>query len=166
MLQKPVKVPNTTTPLSCRDAYNPSEFTHSTPKPFFKVSKPHKKPWKTHPKVLGPPSAHLTLSAHETTITASPFLRLPGEIRNMIYTYALSSPKGYLRYSKAVARFDVLDIGVGLLIMCYFVAFETLYLPPQLNRLVFEPPTHADFGTIKMIGKLIKLTDEVGWGEG
>jgi hypothetical protein len=134
-----------------------------------KISKPHKRPPKTHPKILGPLSSHTTLAAHQAAIAASPLLSLPGEIRNIIYAYALTSETKCLLFDTQHGRFDVSRIGAGLLQTCHMVSREAIYLPLVLNTLVFSFSTSSDESETRMLkclGKVIKLGWQIGLKEG
>ena len=83
----------------------------------------------------------------------------------MIWEYALTSPTGSLTYDTTKNRFDVSTIGAGLLTSCHFVALETLYLPLQLNRLVFDTPTlaNANVDFMVFLERLNRLEAALGW---
>jgi hypothetical protein len=134
-----------------------------------KISKTRKRSRKTHIKVLGPLSSHTILAAHLAAIAASPLLSLPGEIRNMIYAYALTSETKLLAYNNQRGRFDVSRIGAGLLQICHMVSRETMYLPLLLNTLVFGSPTGSgdnEERMLKCLGKIINLGWEIGSRDG
>jgi hypothetical protein len=127
-----------------------------------KISKSYKRPRKTHLKFLGPLSSHTTLAAHQAAIVASPLLSLPGELRNMIYAYALTAETKLLTYDDRDGRFDVSGIGAGLLQTCHVVSRETMYLPLLLNTLAFGSSTGSgenEERMLKCLGKVINL----GW---
>ncbi|KAH7349018.1 hypothetical protein BKA66DRAFT_392866, partial [Pyrenochaeta sp. MPI-SDFR-AT-0127] len=84
---------------------------------------------------------HITSMGPETIPSQSPLLALPAELRQMIWKYALTSPTSTLHYISRTKRFDVSQIGAGLLTTCHFIGTETQYLPIQLNQLVFEMTT-------------------------
>jgi hypothetical protein len=131
-----------------------------------KISKPPKRPRKAHLKILGPVFSHTTLAAHEAVVLASPFLSLPGEIRNMIYTYALSSETQCLAYDKRHGRFNVSGIGAGLLQTCHMVSRETMYMPLLVNTLVFSSSTgggETEEKMLKCMGRIIRLGGKFGW---
>ena len=92
----------------------------------------------------------------------SPVLALPRELRNAIYSYALTSPTGSLTFIPCTLRFDVSAIGVGLLVTCRSLAEETRYLPLQLNKLVFHMPD-SRVGFALFLCRLNELEDKMGW---
>ena len=148
------------------DGYNPSTTTRSSFKNPSKVSKPRRRPPKTHLKILGPVSSHTTPAAHQAAISASPFLSLPGEIRNMIYVYALTSKTNRLPYDKQHGRFDVSKIGAGLLQTCQMVSCETMHMPLTLNTIVFPTSTGSGEAELKMLGcmgRIIRLGHAFKW---
>jgi hypothetical protein len=121
----------------------PLQHSRPTSSPFkstSRVTKPRKPARKSHIKLLGSLHAHTTLTAHQAAISSSPLLSLPGEIRSMIWEYAMTVSSGCLHYSTSEGRFDVSGIGAGLLTSCHLVALETTLLPLRPNTLVFEPP--------------------------
>jgi hypothetical protein len=96
------------------------------------------------------------------TYSSSPFLALPAELRNAIYTFALTTPSGSLTFNPSTRRFDVSSIGAGLLTTCRALFEETQYLPLQLNKLVFEIPVlHVKL--MVLLAKLTRLEEEMGW---
>jgi len=148
------------------DGYNPSTTTRSSFKNPSKVSKPRRRPPKTHLKILGPVSSHTTPAAHQAAISASPFLSLPGEIRNMIYVYALTSETNRLSYDKQLGRFDVSKIGAGLIQTCHMVSCETMYMPLTLNTIVFPTSTgsgEAELKRLGCMGKIMRLGYAFNW---
>lgn len=111
-----------------------------------KISKPHRRRKKHHLKFLGPTQNDpITISSK----TISPILRLPGEIRKLIYSYALTSPTSTLAYDASEMRFQADDIGLGLLSSCHAVALETQHLHFKLNTLVFALENSDDAGALK-----------------
>jgi hypothetical protein len=92
----------------------------------------------------------------------STLLALPAELRNVIYTYALTSPTSSLTFIPSTRRFDVSTIGAGLLVTCRSLAEETRYLPLQLNKLVFHMPDFS-VGFALFLEKLNELEEEMGW---
>ncbi|KAH7079459.1 hypothetical protein FB567DRAFT_122706 [Paraphoma chrysanthemicola] len=86
------------------------------------------------------------------------FTSLPAEIRNQIYVYALTSPTGSLTFDPLRGRFDVSDIGAGLLITSRSLYEETRYLPLQLNQLVIDA-----WGYMGLLSKLNRLEQDMGW---
>ncbi|EUC47016.1 hypothetical protein COCMIDRAFT_45383, partial [Bipolaris oryzae ATCC 44560] len=92
---------------------------------------------KHHIKLLGSVESSAASTPSITSSTEIPFLlRLPGEIRNLIYSYALTSPTSSLTYNVSEMRFPLHDIGFGLMSSCHALALETQYLHLKLNRLV------------------------------
>lgn len=85
---------------------------------------------KTHRKIL---DRQVT-----TDQSGSRLLSLPAEIREQIWTEALTALDETLRFSPAARRFNVAAIGSGLLTACHLTAIETQLLPPKLNTLVFS----------------------------
>jgi len=163
---KLIQESSVTTKLSEPDSHNPSTTTRSSFKNPSKVSKPRRRPPKTHPKILGPVSSHTTPAAHQAAVSASPFLSLPGEIRNMIYVYALTSKTNRLPYDKQHGRFDVSKIGAGLLQTCQMVSCETMYMPLTLNTIVFPTSTGSGEAELKMLGcmgKIMRLGSAFNW---
>jgi hypothetical protein len=93
---------------------------------------------------------------------SSPLLLLPAELRNLIYSYALTSSTGSLCFNPITRRFDVSPIGAGLLTSCHSVFEETRYLPLQLNRLVFEMQVPSVWFMV-LLAKLNRLEEDMGW---
>jgi len=139
------------------DGHNPSTTPRSSFKNPSKVSKPRRRPPKTHLKIVGPVSSHTTPAAHQAAVLASPFLSLPGEIRNMIYVYALTSETNRLPYDKQHGRFDVSKIGAGLLQTCQMVSCETMYMPLTSNTIVFPTSTGSKEPELKMLGCIERI---------
>ena len=103
-----------------------------------KIGKFRPKAKKHHLKLLGPVESSPTATPSTTSSTEIPFLlRLPGEVRNLIYSYALTSPTSSLVYNASEMCFPLHDIGLGLMSSCHALALETQYLHFKLNRLVF-----------------------------
>jgi hypothetical protein len=96
------------------------------------------------------------------TITPSSLLSLPAELRNLIYTFALTSSTRALTFNASTRRFDVLPIGAGLLTTCSQLFDETRYLPLQLNRLVFEMDAPSVWFMV-LLSKLNRLEEDMGW---
>jgi hypothetical protein len=148
---------------SRRDIYNP---THQYG-PLFqtptKKCKSHPKAKKHHLKLLGPvQNDPTTTPARET----SPLLRLPIEVRHLIFSYALTSPSSSLTYNAADMRFSLCDIGSGLLSSCHALALETQYLHLKLNTLIFvlDRDTGVSERDLKAIlTNLERLGDARGW---
>ena len=95
---------------------------------------------KVHPKVLGPLHA-------DTPIQTSRLLRLPAEIRIMIWELIMTTETGELHYDAEENGFTV--VGPcrswrwevpGLLMTCHQVALETLWLYLKVNSVVFPWP--------------------------
>jgi len=148
------------------DGHNPSTTTRSSFKNPSKVSKPRRRPPKTHLKILVPVSSHTTPAAHQAAVSASPLLSLPGEIRNVIYIYALTSETNRLPYDKQHGRFGVSKIGAGLLQTCQMVSCETMYMPLTLNTIVFPTSTGSGEAELKMLGcmgRIIRLGHAFKW---
>ncbi|XP_014558870.1 hypothetical protein COCVIDRAFT_93474 [Bipolaris victoriae FI3] len=132
-----------------------------------KIGKFRSKAKKHHLKLLGPVKVSPTTTPSTTSSTEIPFLlRLPGEIRNLIYSYALTSPTSSLIYNASEMRFPLHDIGFGLMSSCHALALETQYQHFKLNRLVFV----VNQGTIGNIWDYItvmknlgRLADAKGW---
>jgi len=112
-----------------------------------KTPKRHKKARKHHLKFLGPiqddhPAPHANdLDQPATTTPASnpsPLLRLPPEVFHRIASYALTSPTSSLGYNFTTMRFDVAEIGVGLISTCHAIALATRFLHFSKNTLVFK----------------------------
>lgn len=159
------KEPQISTKPGQAESFEPSRTTKFLFRKSLKTFRSYKRPRKTHTKILGPLSSHTTLAAHQAAIAASPLLCLSGEIRNMIYAYALTSEKRLLAYDVQHGRFDISGIGAGLLQTCHMVSRETIYLPLLLNTLVFGSPTGSGENEERMlrcIGKVIKLWREIG----
>ena len=93
----------------------------------------------------------------------SSLLALPAELRNQIYSYALTSPTHTLTFNVQTKRFDVSTIGAGLLTTCGSLFEETRYLPLQLNRLVFEVPSSPSVSFMVLLAKLKRLEEDMGW---
>ncbi|KAF2702793.1 hypothetical protein K504DRAFT_463979 [Pleomassaria siparia CBS 279.74] len=74
-----------------------------------KAPRRQRRPRKVHPRVLGP----LDVSTSEAIANASPLLRLPPEIRNMIWKHALTTTD---------RRYKV----PGIITVCHQVALETM----------------------------------------
>ena len=94
---------------------------------------------------------------------SSPLLALPAELRNQIYSYALTSPTHTLTFNVQTKRFDVPAIGAGLLTTCRSLSEETRYLPLQLNRLVFEVASSPSVSFMVLLAKLRRLEEDMGW---
>lgn len=159
------KEPQISTKPGQAEGFEPSRTTKFLFRKSSKTFRSYKRPRKTHNKILGPLSSHTTLAAHQAAIAASPLLCLPGEIRNMIYAYALTSETRHLAYDVQHGRFDVSGIGAGLLQTCHMVSCETMYLPLLLNTLVFGSSTGSGEKEARMLrcmGKVIKLWREIG----
>ena len=75
----------------------------------------------------------------------------------MIWEYALTSDNGTLQYSLDTKRFNVSQIGAGLLTTCSSVSAETLYTPLLLNTLVFDVGTVGDVDLWILLARLERL---------
>lgn len=93
---------------------------------------------------------------------SSPLLCLPAELRNIIYEYALTSPDSNLHFDSESKRFDISQIGAGLLTTNRSLYMETRYLPLQLNRLVFVL-RHTSMDLLMLFSRLDELEEEMGW---
>jgi hypothetical protein len=125
--------------LSDKEAYSPkaSQLSQAQQISFenpTKISKPRRRAKKHHLKFLGPAQDKFTTTSSKTI---SPLLRLPGEIRNLIYFYTLTSPTSALVYNASEMRFETSGIGLGLLSSCHAIALETQHLHFKLNTLLF-----------------------------
>ncbi|KAH8731986.1 hypothetical protein GQ44DRAFT_271014 [Phaeosphaeriaceae sp. PMI808] len=87
---------------------------------------------------------------------------LPAELRNMIWEYACTSSTGILSFDSESRRFDVSQIGAGLLTTCRSLFEETWCLPLQLNRLLFQVPSPSVWFMV-FLAKLNRLEEEMGW---
>ena len=128
----------TTTTLHTKSTPNTTKtVATTTPPSTTRISKPaRRRPLKTHPKVLGPlATSYATASLHQSS---SRLLSLPPEIRNLIWTQALTSSDGTLRYNTSESRFEGQDVALSLPATCHQVALETQYLAVKVNKLVFE----------------------------
>ncbi|XPS81005.1 hypothetical protein M3J09_012949 [Ascochyta lentis] len=96
---------------------------------------------------------NLAISA---TPMPSPLLELPFELRRAIWVYALTSETNTLRYNPGTRRFNVSQIGAGLLVTCRSISAETLYMPLRLNKLVFNVGT-KDVDLWVLLAKLERL---------
>lgn len=72
---------------------------------------------------------------------ASLLLKFPAELRNLIWDFALTSDNYTLHYNTDSKRYNVSNIGAGLLTTCRTISAETLYTPLRLNTLVFDVST-------------------------
>lgn len=95
--------------------------------------------------------------------STSPLLKLPAELRNMVYEYAFTTSTGELFYDATKKRFDVTSIGAGLLTTCHSILQEVQYLPLQFNKLVFQMPTPADVDFMVFLARLHRLEEAMGW---
>lgn len=95
--------------------------------------------------------------------TQSPLLALPAEVRAMIWEFALTSPSGYLLFVQCTERFDVSDIGAGLLSTCKSVFEETRYLPLRLNVLHFHETQDLELPYVEIMTKLMRIETKNGW---
>jgi hypothetical protein len=98
-----------------------------------------------------------------TAATPSPLLSLPAELRNQIYTLALTSPTSTLPFNPTTRRFDVSSIGAGLLSTCSQIFDETRYLPLQLNRLVFDMESPCGVWFMVLLKKVERIEEDMGW---
>jgi hypothetical protein len=158
--------PTATAAISEDEGYISFKCTESSFQNPSKISKPRKRPRKSHLKIIGPISSHTTLAAHQAAVSASPLLSLPCEIRNKIYAYALTSETQRLVYDKQHDRFNVSQIGAGLQQTCQMVSRETMNMPLILNTLVFPPSTRSGEAEKKMVGcmgRIIRLAREFEW---
>jgi hypothetical protein len=122
-----------------------------------------KRPRKIHPRVLG--AFDPRFSSH-----CSPLLALPFEIRRMIWSYALTSPTGYLHYSADAPYYSVSSphtsesrssqYNGSLLLTCHQICNETLHLPLKLNTIVF----HRDWEHHVWLQGLKRKEDAMGEG--
>ncbi|KAJ6272487.1 hypothetical protein PSV08DRAFT_246591 [Bipolaris maydis] len=132
-----------------------------------KIGKSRLRAKKHHLKLLGPVEASPATTLSTTSSTEIPFLlRLPGEIRNSIYSYALTSPTLSLTYNASEMRFPLDDIGFGLMSSCHALALETQYLHLKLNRLVFVFDTDTALKTREyfiVLENLKRLGDAKSW---
>ena len=111
-----------------------------------KILKRDKQAKKHHLKFLGPtqddhlppPTNDLDQPATTHTSSPSPLLRLPPEVFHRIASYALTSPTESLSYNFTDMRFDVAEIGVGLISTCHAIALETRFLHLSKNTLIFK----------------------------
>lgn len=93
--------------------------------------------------------------------TASSFLALAAEVRNLVYLYVLTLPTRNLTFDASTRRFNVSTIGAGLLSTCLLVWGETRYLPLQLDRLRFKGLTSSVWAMI-LLAKLNRLEEKLG----
>jgi len=94
-------------------------------------------------------------------------LTLPAEIRHEIYTYALTSLPYrtlYFDYS-STDRFDVSDIGAGLLTTCRQLYEETRWMPLQLNTMEIGITLEPSKKLLACVKKLeaLKKDKNKGW---
>lgn len=94
--------------------------------------------------------------------TKPTLLTLPAELRNQIYTLALTSPTRTLTFKPTTRRFDVSLIGAGLLSTCSQIFDETRYLPLQLNRLVFDMEGPSVWFMV-LLSKMERIEEDMGW---
>ncbi|KAF2629250.1 hypothetical protein BU25DRAFT_420128 [Macroventuria anomochaeta] len=90
--------------------------------------------------------------------------KLPAELRNMIWNYALTSDTGTLQYNPSTKRFDVSHIGAGLLTTCRSISIETLYTPVRLNTLVFDTGIVGDVDLWVLLARLGRLDQATQYG--
>ncbi|UPX19942.1 uncharacterized protein EKO05_0010191 [Ascochyta rabiei] len=105
-------------------------------------------------------STHLAFRSSirpSATQMPSPLLELPSELRNMIWEYALTNDTRSLRYNPDTKRFDVSQIGAGLLVTCRSISLETLHTPICLNTLFFNVGTIGDVDMWLLLAKLERL---------
>lgn len=110
-------------------------------------------------------------SINTPSIAAMPqpptLLTLPAEIRHEIYTYALTSLPYrtlYFDYS-STDRFDVSDIGAGLLTTCRQLYEETRWMPLQLNTMEIGITLEPSKKLLACVKKLeaLKKDKNKGW---
>ncbi|KAF1968707.1 hypothetical protein BU23DRAFT_257641 [Bimuria novae-zelandiae CBS 107.79] len=118
---------------------------------------PRRRPRKTHPKVLGPLSTQYTTPS---AVQMSRLLSLPPELRNIIWSYALTSDDSRLHYDSAAVRFDTSQIAAGLPATCHQTALETLYLSLRCNTLCFD--SKAAF--LRWTRRLVAVEGKLGVG--
>lgn len=85
---------------------------------------------------------------------------LPAELRNRIWDYALRSDTETLRWDPWTKRFDVTDIGAGLLTACRCTSGETLYTPLRLNTLVLDVGKVGDVDLWMVLARLERRVQE------
>lgn len=88
---------------------------------------------------------------------SSALLKLPAELRNQIWQYALASDTRTLRYDSCKRRFDVSNIGAGLLTTCRSICRETLFTPLYLNTLIFSNGIYGNVDMWILLAKLERL---------
>ncbi|KAH6638884.1 hypothetical protein C7974DRAFT_122892 [Boeremia exigua] len=88
---------------------------------------------------------------------SSSLLKLPAELRNKIWNYALMDDTNTLLFNPRTKRFDISSIGAGLLTTCRSISAETMYTPLRLNTLVFSVGTIGDVDMWVLLAKLERL---------
>lgn len=94
-----------------------------------------RRPRKTHPKVLGPLGGQYEVPS---AVQTSRLLSLPFEVRNKIWSFALTGKDATLRFDSDARRWDTKEIGAGLSTACHQIALETKDVPLKVNRLSFD----------------------------
>jgi hypothetical protein len=95
---------------------------------------------------------------------ASPLLKLPAELRNMLWEYTLTSDTGTLRYDLVTKRFGVLRIGAGLSTTCRSISAEKLYTPIRWDTLVFALASWTDGNLRVLLSRLEALEHAMQYG--
>lgn len=146
-----------------QDGCNTVKSNQASLKGFLKLSRLKPKARKYHLKLPGPIKNHATASSSNSN---SLLLRLTAEIRCLIFSCALTSPTSSLTYNATSMRFDLSNIGTGLLTSCHEVAIETQYLHLKLNTLIFDVDGEGglnsrDLNTV--LRNLKRLEEAFGW---